>query len=73
MTDQIVSRSAPGAHARHHVKIRLVYLDGATPWKWRADCLCGWRALSWQWVAVDRPGGTLPLALEHLETASVRV
>jgi len=49
----------------HHVTIRLQYKYGA-PWKWRGRCTCGWVCLSWQWIAVDRPGGTLPMALDHL-------
>lgn len=52
---------------KHRVTIRLVYVnDGRTPWKWRGTCTCGWVCLSWQWIAVDRPGGTLPMTLEHV-------
>ena len=50
---------------RHHVTIRLSYI-GTTPYKWRGSCICGWRCMSWQWIAVDRPGGALPMALDHL-------
>ena len=58
----------------HKIRIRLVHLNrwgvvdpkGTRPWKWRGDCICGWGCLSWQWIAIDRPGGTLPMAIEHL-------
>lgn len=54
----------------HRITIRLVYREIGEelriPWKWRGSCTCGYRCLSWQWIAVDRPGGALPMALEHL-------
>lgn len=55
-------------HRDHHVTIRLTYVNGErrTPHKWRADCTCGHTFLSWQWIAADRPGGALPMALAHL-------
>lgn len=58
--------------ADHHVTVGLTYVAGADariPYKWRAKCQCGWTGLSWQWVAVDRPGGALPMALEHVGLA----
>lgn len=53
----------------HHVTIRLLHIDVGDeriPYKWRGDCTCGYGCISWQWVAVDRPGGALPMALEHV-------
>lgn len=53
----------------HKVKVKLTYLElgeERIPYKWRADCNCGWTGISWQWIAVDRPGGALPMALEHV-------
>lgn len=53
----------------HRVVVRLryvPYLETRVPWKWHAACICGWNALSWQWIANDRPGGALPMALDHL-------
>lgn len=44
----------------HRVTVRLRYRDrvtgmqttdkSQTPWKWRADCTCGWGCLSWSWL-----------------------
>lgn len=50
----------------HHVTVRLTYTSTGDPYKWRGWCACGWRCMSWQWVAVDRPGGALPMSLVHL-------
>lgn len=46
----------------HRVRVYLVYLDWSEtgkgrrtdirtewPWKWQADCTCGWHCLSWSW------------------------
>lgn len=51
----------------HRVKIRLRYTANGVPWKWWAECECGWKCMSWQWLREDGTG-TLPMALEHLDT-----
>jgi hypothetical protein len=73
-----------GLKPAHFVTIRLRYMarqDGTKyPWKWGAECSCGWGCLSWSWSraysAANDPaweregnstvGGALPMALDHL-------
>lgn len=50
------------------VRVRLVRTISGTPWKWRASCRCGWRALSWQWLRENRTGA-LVMALQHVGIA----
>lgn len=63
----------------HFVTVRLARLNrsgvfdlaGTVPYKWVGSCSCGWRCMSWQWIAIDRPGGTLPMSLDHLKDAAL--
>lgn len=56
---------------KHRVTVRLSYLDCGVPYKWCGQCTCGWWCVSWQWIAVDRPGGALPMSLNHLERTAL--
>jgi hypothetical protein len=61
----------------HRVRVYLVYLDWSEtgkgrrtnvrtqwPWKWQADCTCGWHCLSWSW---SREYGVLQSGLTREE------
>jgi len=50
------------------VRIRLLRTVRGTPYKWRAACRCGWRALSWAWLRENRTGA-LVMALQHVGIA----
>lgn len=60
------------AECRARVRASMIDVsaDGEQPrfiqHKWKAECSCGWLGLSWQWVAEDRPGGALVMAVEHV-------